>query len=52
MTLGSIITESLNPLRNGRAFGVLAGCGIVKCGAFVPEGGFTPVTGDVFVPPN
>lgn len=50
--LGTIITVSLNPLRDGRNFGVLTDSGIVKCGAELPEGGCTPETGEVFTPGN
>jgi hypothetical protein len=50
--VGTIITVSLNPLRDGRPFGVLAAGGIVKCGLSLPERGCTPETGEVFTPGN
>jgi len=50
--LGTIITVSLNPLRDGRPFGVLADGGIVKCGTALPDGGCTPDTGELFMPAN
>lgn len=50
--IGTIITVSLNPLRDGRPFGVLASGGIVKCGDELPEGGCTPATGELFMPSN
>jgi len=50
--IGTIITVSLNPLRDGRPFGVLADGGIVKCGTELPEGGCTPETGELFMPSN
>jgi hypothetical protein len=50
--LGTIITVSLNPLRDGRPFGVLASGGIVKCGTELPDGGCTAKTGELFMPGN
>lgn len=50
--VGTIITVSLNPLRDGRQFGVLADDGIVKCGMEMPEGGCTSETGETFMPAN
>ncbi|HEY8521111.1 MAG TPA: DUF6152 family protein [Gammaproteobacteria bacterium] len=48
--VGTIITVTLNPLRDGRNFGALAnGARIVKCGMEMPEGGCTPETGEVFL---
>jgi hypothetical protein len=46
-----VLTVSLNPLRNGRPFGVLDGA-IVKCGDAVPDGGCTADTGEVFMAPR
>lgn len=48
---GTILTVSLNPLRDGRTFGSLAGS-IVKCGTQVPEGGCSEETGEVFMKDN
>jgi hypothetical protein len=45
--LGTIVTVTLNPLRDGRTFGVLAGA-IVKCGMELPAGGCTAATGQSF----
>ncbi|HEX6997135.1 MAG TPA: DUF6152 family protein [Gammaproteobacteria bacterium] len=48
--VGTIISVTLNPLRDGRNFGALAnGARIVKCGMEMPEGGCTPETGEVFL---
>ena len=49
--VGTILTVSLNPLRNGKTFGVLDGQ-IIKCGDSVPEGGCNAETGEVFMPPR
>ncbi len=46
--VGTIITVTAHPLRDGRAFGALAG-EIVKCGKQMPKGGCTPATGEVFL---
>ena len=43
--LGTIITITLNPLRDGRTFGVLRGGQLISCGMTMPEGGCTPETG-------
>lgn len=48
---GTILTVSLNPLRDGRQFGSLAGA-IIKCGTEMPEGGCTRETGEVFLEDN
>lgn len=48
---GTIITVSLNPLRDGRTFGSLAGA-IVKCGTELPANGCTAETGEVFMRDN
>jgi hypothetical protein len=45
--LGTVMTVSLNPLRDGRTFGVLAGA-VVKCGMELPAGGCTAETGESF----
>jgi hypothetical protein len=48
--LGTIITVTLNPLRNGKTFGALAsGASLIKCGAELPAGGCTADTGEVFL---
>jgi hypothetical protein len=48
--IGSVLTVTLNPLRNGKTFGALArGAKIVKCGTELPEGGCTEETGEVFL---
>jgi hypothetical protein len=47
--IGTVMTVALNPLRNGRPFGVLAGAGIVACGMELPENGCTEETGEVFL---
>ena len=48
---GTIITVTLNPLRDGRNFGAMTNTagGIVKCGMTMPEGGCTEQTGEVFL---
>ncbi len=45
--VGSIITVSLNPLRDGGLVGVLAGP-VIKCGTELPAGGCTAETGESF----
>ena len=48
--LGTIITVTLNPLRNGKTFGALAnGASLIKCGTALPAGGCTAETGEVFL---
>jgi len=48
--LGTVITVTLNPLRNGKTFGAMAqGARLVRCGAEVPAGGCTAETGEVFL---
>lgn len=48
---GTIITVTLNPLRDGRNFGAMTNTagGIIKCGMTMPEGGCTAETGEVFL---
>lgn len=48
---GTIITVTLNPLRDGRNFGAMTNTAgeIVKCGMAMPEGGCTEETGEVFL---
>jgi hypothetical protein len=45
---GTIINVTLNPLRNGKTFGVQAGP-VIKCGEAVPAGGCNAETGEVFM---
>jgi len=48
--LGTILTVTLNPLRDGRPFGALArGSSIIKCGETMPEAGCTAETGERFL---
>jgi hypothetical protein len=48
--IGTVITVSLNPLRNGKTFGALAeGAQLIRCGTEVPAGGCTAETGEVFL---
>jgi hypothetical protein len=48
--LGTVITVTLNPLRNGKTFGAMAqGARLVRCGNEVPAGGCTAETGEVFL---
>jgi hypothetical protein len=47
--VGTIITVNVNPLRDGRTFGVLTGT-LVRCGTEMPEGGCNEETGEVFNP--
>lgn len=47
--LGTILTVTLNPLRDGRSFGARIGdAPIIKCGMTMPEGGCNERTGEVF----
>ena len=49
--LGTIITVTLHPLRDGRPFGAMTGGTgrLIYCGMAMPEGGCTAVTGQVFL---
>ena len=48
--LGTVITVTLNPLRNGKTFGAMAqGARLIRCGSAVPSGGCTAETGEVFL---
>jgi hypothetical protein len=50
--IGTILTVTLNPLRDGRNFGALRGDGtLIGCGATWPEGGCNETTGRVFIQP-
>ena len=47
---GTVITVTLNPLRNGKNFGAMAsGARLIKCGTAIPAGGCTDKTGEVFL---
>jgi hypothetical protein len=51
--VGTILTVSLNPLRDGRTFGALPnGAGIINCGLQLPSGGCTAETGKVYLAEN
>lgn len=51
--LGTIISVTLNPLRNGKPFGAMATGGqIVRCGATLPVGGCNASTGESFLQPR
>jgi hypothetical protein len=48
--LGTVITVTLNPLRNGKTFGAMAqGARLIRCGSALPTGGCTAETGQVFL---
>ena len=48
--LGTVITVTLNPLRNGKPFGAFAQGGrLIRCGAEIPAGGCTAETGQTFL---
>ena len=48
--LGTVITVTLNPLRNGKTFGAMAQGGrLIRCGAEIPAGGCTADTGETFL---
>lgn len=48
--LGTVLTVTLNPLRNGKTFGALAsGAELVSCGMSMPPGGCTEETGRAFL---
>ena len=46
--VGTILTVTLNPLRDGRPFGALRGL-LIGCGMTMPEGGCTAETGKVYL---
>lgn len=51
--LGTILTATLSPLRDGGPFGAIAPGGlIIKCGSTLPDGGCTEQTGEVFLRPR
>ncbi len=49
--LGTIITVTLNPLRDGRTFGAMTNTAgrLISCGMTMPAGGCTVETGQVFL---
>jgi hypothetical protein len=48
--IGTILTVTLNPLRNGKSFGALARGGvIIKCGTEMPKEGCNDKTGQAFL---
>jgi hypothetical protein len=50
---GTIVTVTLNPLRNGKTFGAMPnGTPIVHCGTTMPPGGCTPETGRAYLGQN
>jgi len=52
--LGTIITVTLNPLRDGRNFGAMTNTtgSLVGCGMSMPSGGCTKDTGRVYIDVN
>lgn len=51
--LGTVLTVTLNPLRDGRNFGArVRDSALVACGMTLPDEGCTPATGEVFSPPG
>jgi hypothetical protein len=50
---GTIVTVTLNPLRNGKTFGAMPnGTPIVHCGMTMPRGGCTADTGKTYLGEN
>jgi hypothetical protein len=50
---GTIVTVTLNPLRNGKTFGAMPnGTPIVHCGTTMPQGGCTVETGRSYLGQN
>ena len=50
---GTIVTVTLNPLRNGKTFGAMPnGTPIVHCGTTMPQGGCTSETGKTYLGQN
>ena len=48
--LGTVISVTLNPLRNGKTFGAMAQGGrLIRCGTEIPPGGCTAETGETFL---
>ena len=51
--VGTIMSVSLNPLRDGRTFGAMPnGTGLINCGMTLPDGGCTAETGTVYLAEN
>jgi hypothetical protein len=44
--VGTVLTATLHPLRDGRPFGAMADAGIVKCGSEMPADGCNEETGE------
>jgi hypothetical protein len=50
---GTIVTVTLNPLRNGKTFGAMPnGTPIINCGMTMPQGGCTAETGKTYLGEN
>jgi hypothetical protein len=50
---GTIVTVTLNPLRNGKTFGAMPnGTPIINCGMAMPQGGCTAETGRTYLGQN
>jgi hypothetical protein len=50
---GTIVTVTLNPLRNGKTFGAMPnGTPIIHCGMTMPQGGCTAETGQSYLGQN
>lgn len=47
-SIGTVISINLNPLRNGKTFGLQSGP-IIHCGEVLPEAGCNAQTGEVFM---
>ncbi|MDA9909859.1 DUF6152 family protein [Gammaproteobacteria bacterium] len=47
--VGTILTATLHPLRDGRPFGAMAEAGIIKCGSELPANGCNAETGESFL---
>ena len=51
--VGTILTVSLNPLRDGRTFGAMPnGTGLINCGKALPAGGCNAETGKTYLAEN
>jgi hypothetical protein len=48
--VGTVLTVSLHPLRDGRPFGAIGGA-LIKCGSTFPSGGCNEKTGQVMMAP-
>lgn len=47
--VGTVMTVTLHPLRDGRLFGALSSAGLVKCGDELPVNGCNELTGEIFL---